>query len=99
MNLFPKAGLRMDESKVEPTEVAQFGRYEFSLHDAKTFSVTWELVPGRGAFEKAQLDMIDAATKAAASGRIHALTITDNPGGSPAISAEMLGAEIRRLGI
>jgi methylenetetrahydrofolate reductase (NADPH) len=99
MNLLPKAGLRMDESKVEPTEVAQFGRYESSLHDANTFSVSWELVPGRGAFEKAQLDMIDAATQAAASGRIHALTITDNPGGNPAISAEMLGAEIRRLGI
>jgi methylenetetrahydrofolate reductase (NADPH) len=99
MNLFYKAGLRMDESKVEPTEVAQFGRYEFSLHDANTFSVTWELVPGRGAYEKVQLDMFDAAAKAAASGRIHALTITDNPGGNPAISAEMLGAEIRRLGI
>lgn len=90
MNLFPKAGLGMDESKVEPTEVAQFGRYEFSLHDANTFSVTWELVPGRGAFEKAQLDMIDAAAKAAASGRIHALAITDNPGGNPAISARCL---------
>jgi methylenetetrahydrofolate reductase (NADPH) len=89
----------MDESKVEPTEVAQFGRYEFSLHDTNTFSVTWELVPGRGALEKAQLEMIDAATVAIASGRIHALTITDNPGGKPAISAEMLGAEIRRLGI
>jgi methylenetetrahydrofolate reductase (NADPH) len=89
----------MDESKAEPTEVAQPGRYEFSLYDPNTFSVTWELVPGRGAFEKAQLDMIDAATKAAASGRIHALAITDNPGGNPAISAEMLGAEIRRLGI
>ena len=99
MNLFPKAGLRMDESKVEPTEVAQVGGYEFSLYDTNTFSVTWELVPGRGAFEKAQLEMIDAATQAAASGRIHALTITDNPGGSPAISAEMLGVEIRRLGI
>jgi methylenetetrahydrofolate reductase (NADPH) len=99
MNLFPKAGLRMDESKAEPTEVTQFGKYELSLHDANTFSVSWELVPGRGAFEKAQLDMIDAATKAAASGRIHALAITDNPGGNPAISAEMLGAEIRRLGI
>jgi methylenetetrahydrofolate reductase (NADPH) len=99
MNLFPKAGLSMDESKAESTEVAQFGRYEFSLYDANTFSVTWELVPGRGAFEKAQQDTIDAATKAAASGRIHALAITDNPGGNPAISAEMLGAEIRRLGI
>ncbi|MGO9317104.1 MAG: methylenetetrahydrofolate reductase C-terminal domain-containing protein [Terracidiphilus sp.] len=99
MNLFPTAGLRMDESKVEPTEVAQFGRYEFSLYDANTFSVAWELVSGRGAIEKAQLEMIDAATIAVASGRIHALTITDNPGGNPAISAEMLGVEIRSLGI
>jgi methylenetetrahydrofolate reductase (NADPH) len=99
MNLLPKTGLRMNESKADPTEVAQFGRYEFSFYDANTFSVSWELAPGRGAFEKAQLDMIDAATQAAASGRIHALAITDNPGGNPAISAEMLGAEIRRLGI
>jgi methylenetetrahydrofolate reductase (NADPH) len=99
MNLFPEAGLKMEELQVDPKEVAQFGRYQFSLHDANTFSVTWELVPGRGAFEKAQQEMIDAAAKAAASGRIHALTITDNPGGNPAISAEMLGAEIRRLGM
>jgi len=99
MNLLPKARLRMDKSKVEPKEVTQFGKYELALRDAKTFGVTWELVPGRGAFEKAQMDMIDAAAKAAASGRVHALTITDNPGGNPAISAEMLGAEIRRLGI
>jgi methylenetetrahydrofolate reductase (NADPH) len=99
MNLFPEAGLKMEESQVDPTKVAQFGRYQFSLHDANTFSVTWELVPGRGAFEKAQQEMIDAAAKAVSSGRIHALTITDNPGGNPAISAEILGAEIRRLGM
>jgi len=81
------------------TEAARAARYERSLHDAGTFSVTWELVPGRGAFEKEQQDLVDAAKKAAASGRVHALTITDNPGGGPALSAEMLGAEINRLGI
>ncbi len=89
----------MDVLDTGSTEIAQVGRYELSLHDAKTFSVTWELVPGRGAFEKTQQDLIDAAPKAAASGRVHALTITDNPGGNPALSAEMLGVEIRRLGI
>ncbi len=99
MDLFPEGGPTVDGPKVVPAEAKQPGSYEFSLHDAKTFSVTWELVPGRGAFEKAQQDVIDAATKAAASGRVHALTVTDNPGGNPAISAEMLGAEIRRLGI
>ena len=78
---------------------AHAGKYELSLHDANTFSVTWELVPGRGAFEKTQQDLIEAAQKAAASGRVHALTITDNPGGQPGLSAEMLGAEVGRLGI
>jgi methylenetetrahydrofolate reductase (NADPH) len=32
------------------------------------------------------------------AGRLHALTITDNPGGNPATSAEMLGVELTRLG-
>ena len=74
-------------------------RFKQSLYDPDTFSVTWELVPGRGAFEKAQEDLIAAAEAAAKSGKIHALTITDNPGGNPAISAEMLGVEVKKLGI
>jgi methylenetetrahydrofolate reductase (NADPH) len=39
------------------------------------------------------------AEQAARGGNVHALTITHNPGGSPALSAEMLGAEINKLGI
>ncbi len=74
------------------------GGYEQSLRDPAKFSITWELVPGRGAFEKSQMDVFATAEQAAKSGRVHALTITDNPGGAPALSAEMLGAEIIRLG-
>jgi methylenetetrahydrofolate reductase (NADPH) len=74
------------------------GGYEQSLRDPAKFSITWELVPGRGAFEKSQMDIFSTAEQAAKSGRVHALTITDNPGGAPALSAEMLGAEIIRLG-
>ena len=70
-----------------------------SLQNPDTFSVTWELVPGRGAFEKAQETLIKSAEAAAKSDKIHALTITDNPGGNPAISAEMLGIEVKKLGI
>lgn len=77
----------------------QMNRYRQSLVDPDTFSVTWEFVPGRGAFEKSQLTAISDAEKAAAGGRVHGVTITDNPGGNPAISVEMLGAEIARLGI
>ncbi len=74
-------------------------KFKQSLYDPDTFSVTWELVPGRGAFEKPQEVLIKSAEEAAKSGKIHALTITDNPGGNPAISAEMLGVEVKKLGI
>jgi hypothetical protein len=74
-------------------------RFGKSLLDPWTFSVTWELVPGRGAREKAQENALAAAAQAAKGGRIHALTITDNPGGNPAILADYLGSEILRLGI
>src|SRR5690242_18296302 len=75
------------------------GLYERSLRDPKKFSLTWELVPGRGACEKSQESILDTARLAAQGGRVHAMTITDNPGGNIALSAEMLGAEIARLGI
>ena len=77
----------------------QTNRYKQSLIDPETFSVTWEFVPGRGAFEKAQVTAISDAELAAAGGRVHGVTITDNPGGNPAISVEMLGSEIAQLGI
>lgn len=63
------------------------------------FSVTWELVPGRGARERAQDDLIRAAEQAAGDGRIHAVTVTDNAGGNPAMSATYLGLEILQLGL
>jgi methylenetetrahydrofolate reductase (NADPH) len=32
-------------------------------------------------------------------GKVHAISVTDNPGGNPAISTEMLCTEIKKLGI
>jgi methylenetetrahydrofolate reductase (NADPH) len=74
-------------------------KFHESLLNDETFSVTWELVPGRGAFERDQTALMASAEKAAKGGRVHALTITDNPGGNPAISAEMLANELKRLDI
>jgi methylenetetrahydrofolate reductase (NADPH) len=70
-----------------------------SLRNKDRFTVTWELVPGRGAHEKAQANAILAAEQAARGGRIDAVSITDNPGGKPALSAVCLGTEILKLGI
>jgi methylenetetrahydrofolate reductase (NADPH) len=74
-------------------------RFKDSLIDKDTLSITWELVPGRGAREKAQETALTAAEQAAKGGKVHALTITDMPGGNPAITADYLGMEIFKLGI
>ena len=73
--------------------------FKKSLLDKNKFTVTWELVPGRGAHEKAQENALRAAEQAARGRKIDALSITDNPGGKPALSAACLGMEILKLGI
>lgn len=75
------------------------GTFQQSLQAKDVFSVTWELVPGRGAHEKAQDAVFALAEQAAKGGKVHALTITDNPGGNPAFAAELLGVEINKMGI
>src|SRR4030042_5283154 len=70
-----------------------------AILDPDTFCVTWEQVPGRGAFEMQQEELVENARRAARRGRIHAVSVTDNPGGNPAISTEILCTAIRKLGI
>jgi methylenetetrahydrofolate reductase (NADPH) len=77
----------------------QDNRFKESLLNPDVFPVTWELVPGRGAREAAQERTISLARQAAQGAKIHALTLTDNPGGSPAMSADFIGGEIVKLGI
>jgi methylenetetrahydrofolate reductase (NADPH) len=77
----------------------QTSKYYEVLKDKDTFALSWELVPGRGAVERYQEAFTSSAEEAARAGRLHALTITDNPGGNPATSAEMLGVEVEQLGI
>jgi len=70
-----------------------------ALLDPGVFAVTWEQIPGRGAFEMQQEEVIENAQRAALRGKIHAISVTDNPGGNPAISTEILCTEIKKLGI
>jgi methylenetetrahydrofolate reductase (NADPH) len=58
------------------------------------FAVTLELIPGRGAREDAQLKELKEAERIYATGRVHALSITDNPGGNPAILADAIAREL-----
>ena len=61
--------------------------------------MTWEQIPGRGTFEVSQAAVIENARKATAKGKIHAISLTDNPGGTPAMSPEIFCAEIKKTGI
>jgi len=77
----------------------QENRFKEALLNPSSFPVTWELVPGRGARETVQEKAMDLAAQAASEKNIFALTLTDNPGGTPAMSADFMGAEIVKLGI
>jgi len=70
-----------------------------ALLNTKMFPVTWELVPGRGARESAQEKVITLAGQAAEGGKVKAVTLTDNPGGTPAMSADFLAGEVLKQGI
>lgn len=74
-------------------------RFKEALLDKKEFIYTLELVPGRGSRGKTQDDILRIAEKAAKSKLVHAVSITDNPGGHPALSPDVIGLEISRLGI
>src|SRR5208283_1719893 len=77
----------------------QENNFKEALLNHSVFPVTWELVPGRGAREASQEKAIAGARQAASGAKIQALTVTDNPGGNPAMSADFMGSEFLKLGI
>ncbi|MFZ7119608.1 MAG: methylenetetrahydrofolate reductase C-terminal domain-containing protein [Eubacteriaceae bacterium] len=70
-----------------------------ALLDKDELSITWELVTGRGAHEKAQESISELAKLAAEDPRINAITLTDNPSGKPAIHPYPLALEAKEAGI
>ena len=70
-----------------------------SLLRKDEFTITYELVPGRGSGGKRLEKILRFAELAKADGRIKSLSITDNPGGHPALSPTSLGLEIQAMGI
>lgn len=65
----------------------------------KEFIYTLELVPGRGSRGKTQDEVLSLAERAARGKRIHTVTITDNPGGHPALFPNVIGREICQMGM
>ncbi|MEJ2245270.1 MAG: methylenetetrahydrofolate reductase, partial [Acidobacteriota bacterium] len=78
---------------------ARENRLKNSLLEPDGFCAIWEQIPGPGAFERRQATVLENARKAARRGIACAISITDNPGGNPAIATDILCAEIRKSGI
>ena len=73
--------------------------FQNDLLSSDKFVVTLELVPGREAIGRSVDSVMGIAQDAYADGRISAVSITDNPGGNPALSPDVLGYEIFKLGM
>ena len=68
--------------------------FQADLSDPRRFVITLELVPG-ASYQGLALDTVTRiAEEALADGRVSAVTITDNPGGNPSLSPDVIGKEI-----
>lgn len=73
--------------------------FQKDLVDPDQFVVTLELVPGRESRGRSLDTVMGIARDAFADGRISAVSITDNPGGNPSLSPDVLGYEIFKIGL
>jgi methylenetetrahydrofolate reductase (NADPH) len=78
---------------------ARENKLKNAMLDPSGLCLIWEQIPGPGAFEMRQELVLENARKAARDGAVCAISITDNPGGNPAIATDILCAEIRKAGI
>jgi methylenetetrahydrofolate reductase (NADPH) len=79
--------------------MATQNKFTRSLFNPEEFTITFELVPGQGSGGRRVDRLLDFARQAQEDGRIKALSITDNPGGHPALAPNAIGSEVRSIGI
>ena len=73
--------------------------FQREILDPRNFLVTLELVPGRYSTGKS-VDVVKGIAKDCFSdGRIAAVSVTDNPGGNPSLSPDVLGHDILQTGM
>ncbi|RPJ15686.1 MAG: hypothetical protein EHM30_08230, partial [Desulfobacteraceae bacterium] len=73
--------------------------FQNDLADPEHFIITLELVPGRESSGRSVELVKKIAADAYSDGRISAVSITDNPGGNPALSPDAIGYDIFKLGM
>jgi len=88
--LLPRSGLRI---------ITMANSFRQKLENTSDFLLTFELVPGRAVRGRSVKKVLSFASQAKEEGLLDALSITDNPGGNPALSPDVLGREIKEMGI
>ncbi len=73
--------------------------FQDELMDPDTFVVTLELVPGRDSSGRTVDTVMGIAKDAFHDGRVSAVSITDNPGGNPSLSPDVIGHGIFTIGM
>ena len=73
--------------------------FQHDINDPDRFVVTLELVPRRTSFGRSVDKILAIAKDAFADGRISAVSITDNPGGNPSLSPDVLGRDMNHIGL
>lgn len=74
-------------------------RFSEALAAKKDFVITCELIPGRGHAGKSLESILKFVEGAKSFPAIKAVSLTDNAGGNPALSADVVGAEILAMGM
>ena len=73
--------------------------FQTDILDPEKFVFTLELVPGRHSTGRSVDTVKQMAADAFADGRISAVSITDNPGGNPSLSPDVISRDIFRVGM
>ncbi len=74
-------------------------RFREALDAQGGFAVTFELIPARGSRGKGIDAVMDFAREAAKANILDAVSLTDNPGGGPALNPDMLAKEFMEMGL
>ncbi|MQY76086.1 MAG: hypothetical protein GH155_00460 [Spirochaeta sp.] len=75
------------------------GRFRDAILDSDEFVITFELVPGRGFTGRGIENIHKSAEEIKNFDAIHAISLTENAGGNPALLADVLGQEIVAAGV
>ncbi|MDA3832459.1 MAG: methylenetetrahydrofolate reductase, partial [Spirochaetales bacterium] len=84
---------------IMPPPAKQTTTFQRSLEDKNHFTITFELVPGRGSRTTVHAKALALARTMVQDGRICAVSITENAGGYATLAPDIIGQEIMDLGM